>query len=101
MSKVYVPVSPNTELPPEGKWVFIFTKQHGELLGKQHLGQWKAIFGDGRKSVEPEDIVTHWLKEVELPTDDEVRLIAWKYPQINAAGFMAGSQHILNLFKKT
>lgn len=97
MTKVYIPVSVKDELPPELKYVPIFTKQCGELTGYYSLGEWVAIYGNGKRNVGTDDEVTHWLKEVDLPDYERIISEARKYPQITASGFIVGAKYILNL----
>lgn len=74
MSKVYVPVSVKDELPPEGQWVFIFVEVLGEMVGKHYAGIWKALYADGLRNCDPEDTVTHWLKDMEVPDPVRIKL---------------------------
>lgn len=85
MTKVYVPVSVKDELPNVPGHYFMILEDESK-----HYGEYEG-----------DDIwpprVTHWLKEVQLPTSGQ---LSEKWPTRDSMGNIArekGAQYILNL----
>lgn len=94
--KVFIPVSVNDELPAECVWVVIITKEHDEICAKRYSDTWKVIYSDGVKDISETDEITHWLKNVELPTEEDIKM---KLGHLEPYGttFIAGAKYILSL----
>lgn len=81
---IYVPVSVQEELPGNDEWVSFYINNENLWVGKRHNSRWMFFCSDGFRPVPESEPVTHWLKRIELPSEEDVRLeLVKKYPKLD------------------
>lgn len=111
---IYVPVSVQEELPPidiETDMVLILIDKDG-LMCTGEMNQ-DGVFYSDYDSSEVIENVTHWLKRIELPGEEDVRLeLVKKYPKLDISyssdrllhhareTFVDGAKYILSIINQ-
>lgn len=96
---VYIPTPLSQELPPAGKYVIWISNTGKFFPGElQKFNNYIVGAGDTISSI---NNYSHWLKEVRLPTDEEIENFAIENSSslIDSVGVYMGSNFILDKLK--
>lgn len=114
MSTVYVPVRVEDELPPQHEYVHLLMENGATLTGiLDSENKWAICYLDCIGINSELNPIAHWLKKVELPSEEEIKVFLGKDTP-NGIGysskrslihynetFLSGANHILNLLNST
>lgn len=99
---VYIPIPVEIEPPPIYGWVVFITKEHDEISGKVYPDGFRILYSNGLQPISNTDTVTHWLKKVTLPTEDELKhaisLLSGLPSQSEVEYVLQGAKMVINNF---
>lgn len=98
-NKVFIPISVDDELPPEDTevWAFFPNHEHGKNIWSGGVVYDVEIISSFPNSTACYFQASHWLKEVELPTNEDI--LTSKHKMDGNPGFIEGANFVLNLLK--
>lgn len=99
---IYVPVSVQEELPEQHEFVHLIMANGANLIGVLNSdSEWAIRYLDSVGHNSPENPVTHWLKRIELPSEEEIKAtLLPKAHEFFAHGFIDGANHILSIINQ-
>lgn len=104
MSTVYVPVRVEDELPPQHEYVHLLMENGATLTGiLDSENKWAICYLDCIGINSELNPIAHWLKKVELPSEEEIHVQSHKYSDSfnEQTAFRKGERYILELLNPT